>query len=216
MEGQHSDHHNANSFAQNELDQSTSTTTLVRGNTPQKPLRPVVQHYLKALIKITRQETKAAHHLGTLKKALEDERNPKGLTPSIKHNISKAPPHLVIQWNSILHETGEKLTKVLVDYWNDQKLVQGLEFKRPAPENLLVKIQDPDMPNDDEEPKTPVLEISDKDIISILEECEAQTMALTQQVRTGGAGQQYITKQVVQQKKMLSKSSNFPQLHNLW
>ena len=65
---------------------------------------------------------------GILKKALEDERPPKGLTPNIKH-ISKAPPHLVIQWNSILHETEEKLTKVLVDYWNDQKLAQGLEFE---------------------------------------------------------------------------------------
>ena len=130
MEGQQSDYHNANSFAQNELDQSTSTSTLVRGNTPWKPLKPVVQHYLKALIKVTRQETKAVHHLETLKKALENRRPPKGLTPSIKHNISKAPPHLVIQWYSILHETGEKLTKVLVDYWNDQKLAQGLEFEQ--------------------------------------------------------------------------------------
>ena len=85
-----------------------------------------MQHYLKALIKITRQETKAAHHL---EKALEDKRPPKGLTPSIKHNISKASLHLVIQWNSILHETGEKLTKALVDYWNYQKVAQGLEFE---------------------------------------------------------------------------------------
>ena len=44
-------------------------------------------------------------------------------------STSKAPPHLVIQWNMILHETGVKLTKVLVDYWNDQKLAQGLEFE---------------------------------------------------------------------------------------
>ena len=61
MEEQHSDYHNANSFTQNELDQSTSTNTLVRGNIPQKPLKPVVEHYLKALIKITRQETKAGN-----------------------------------------------------------------------------------------------------------------------------------------------------------
>ena len=72
MEEQHNDYHDANSFAQNELDQSTSTNTLVRGNTPQKPLKLVVQHYLKALIKITRQETKAAHHLEILNKAIED------------------------------------------------------------------------------------------------------------------------------------------------
>ena len=73
MEEQQSDYHNTNSFAQNELDQSTSTSTLVRGNTPQKPLKPVVQHYLKVLIKITRQETKAAHHLEILKKTIEDK-----------------------------------------------------------------------------------------------------------------------------------------------
>ena len=73
MEEQQSDYHDANSFAQNELDQSTSTNTLVGGNTPWKPLKPVVQHYLKALIKITRQETKAAHHLEILNRAIEDE-----------------------------------------------------------------------------------------------------------------------------------------------
>ena len=73
MEEQNSDYHDANSFAQNKLDQSTSTNTLVRGNIPQKQLKPVVQHYLKALIKITRQETKAAHHLEILNKAIEDE-----------------------------------------------------------------------------------------------------------------------------------------------
>ena len=65
----------------------------------------------------------------TLKKALEDERPPKGLTPSIKCNILKEPPHLVIKWYLILHETAEKLTKVLVHYWNDQKLTQGLQFE---------------------------------------------------------------------------------------
>ena len=73
MEEQQSDYHDANSFAQNELDQSTNTNTLVRGNTPWKPLKPVVQHYLKALIKITRQETKAAHHLEILNRAIEDK-----------------------------------------------------------------------------------------------------------------------------------------------
>ena len=71
---------------------------------------------------------KSCSSLGNLKE-IEDKRPPKGLTPNIKHNISKAPPHLVIQWNTIIHETGVKLTKVLVDYWNDQKLAQGLEFE---------------------------------------------------------------------------------------
>ena len=123
MEDQHSDYHDTNSFTQNELDQLTSTNTLVRGNIPQKPLKPVVQHYLKALKTITRQD------LEILNRAIKDERPSKGLTPSIKHNISKAPPHLVIQWNMILHDTGVKLIKVLVDYWNDQTLAQGLEFE---------------------------------------------------------------------------------------
>ena len=65
----------------------------------------------------------------TLKKALEDQQPPKGLTPNIKHNISKAPADLVIEWNSILHETGEKLTKVLINYWQDQQTIQQLEFE---------------------------------------------------------------------------------------
>ena len=37
---------------------------------------------------------------------------------------------LVIEWNSILHETGEKLTKVLINYWQDQQTIQQLEFER--------------------------------------------------------------------------------------
>ena len=73
MEEQQSDYHDANSLAQNKLDQSTSTITLVRVNTSRKSLRSVVQHNFKALIKITKQETKAAHHLEILKRTLEDE-----------------------------------------------------------------------------------------------------------------------------------------------
>ena len=130
MEEPESDYHNANSFPLNDLDQTTSTTYLSPEKKQRTPLKPVVQHYLKALIKITGLETKATHHLETLKKALEDQRPPKGLTPNIKHNISKAPADLVIEWNSILHETGEKLTKVLINYWQDQQTIQQLEFER--------------------------------------------------------------------------------------
>ena len=129
MEEPKSDYHDANSFPLNDLDQTTSTTYLSQEKKQRTPLKPVVQHYLKALIKITRLETKATHHLETLKKALEDQRPPKGLTPNIKHNISKAPADLVIEWNSILHETGEKLTKVLINYWQDQQTIQQLEFE---------------------------------------------------------------------------------------
>ena len=130
MEEPKSDYHDANSFPLNDLDQTTSTTYLSPEKKQRTPLKPVVQHYLKALIKITRLETKATHHLETLKKALEYQRPPKGLTPTIKHNISKAPADLVIEWNSILHETGEKLTKVLINYWQDQQTIQQLEFER--------------------------------------------------------------------------------------
>ena len=71
----------------------------------------------------------------------------------------------------------------------------------PAPNKLIVQIPDPDVAVN-EESKMPVLEISDNDIVSILGECQAQAMALTQQVSTGVNGQQlYFTKQVVQQKK---------------
>ena len=50
------------------------------------PLKPVVQHYLKALIKITRLETKATHHLETLKKAQEKkQRTP--LKPVVQHYL---------------------------------------------------------------------------------------------------------------------------------
>ena len=129
MEEQKTDYHNTNSFPLNELDQTMSTTNLAQEKRQRTPLKPVVQHYLKALIKITRLETKATHHLETLNKALEDERPPKGLTPNIKHNISKAPADLVIEWNRIPHETGERLTKVLIDYWQDQQTVQQLESK---------------------------------------------------------------------------------------
>ena len=129
IEEPRTDYHDANSFPLNELDQTTSTTNLSQEKKQRTPLKPVVQHYLKVLIKITRLETKATHHLEILKKAQEDQRPPKGLTPNIKHNISKAPSDLVIEWNSILHETGEKLTKVLINYWQDQQTIQQLESK---------------------------------------------------------------------------------------
>ena len=89
MEELKSDYHNTNSFALNDLDQTTSTTNLSQEKKQRTPLKPVVQHYLKALIKITQLETKATHHLETPKKALEDQRPPKGLTPNIKHTSLK-------------------------------------------------------------------------------------------------------------------------------
>ena len=96
MEEPKSDYHDANSFPLNDLDQTTSTTHLSQEKKQRTPLKPVVQHYLKALIKITRLETKATHHLETLKKALEDQRPPKGLTPNIKHTSLKLQQTLLL------------------------------------------------------------------------------------------------------------------------
>ena len=74
MEEQKSDYHDANSFPLNELDQTTSTTNLSQEKRQRTPLRPVVQHYLKALIKITRLETKATHLMVAHKKLKNDGR----------------------------------------------------------------------------------------------------------------------------------------------
>ena len=63
MAEEHSDYHDVNSFTLKDLDQSTSTNTLAIQHNTKRPLKPVVQSYLKVFIKITRQETKAAHHL---------------------------------------------------------------------------------------------------------------------------------------------------------
>ena len=68
MEELKSDYHNANSFPLNDLDQTTSTTHLSQEKKQRTPLKPVVQHYLKALIKITRFETKATQN-GSNKKS---------------------------------------------------------------------------------------------------------------------------------------------------
>ena len=73
MEKLKSDYHDANSFPPNDLDQTTSTTNLSQETKQRIPLKPVVQHYLKALIKITRLETKATN--GSNKKT-EKQRNP--------------------------------------------------------------------------------------------------------------------------------------------
>ena len=68
MEELKSDYHNANSFPLNDLDQTTSTTNLSQEKKQRTPIKPVVQHYLKALIKITQLETKVTHHYGSNKK----------------------------------------------------------------------------------------------------------------------------------------------------
>ena len=50
MEEEKIDYHDANSFPLNELDQTTSTTNLTHEKKQRIPLKPVVKHYLKALI----------------------------------------------------------------------------------------------------------------------------------------------------------------------
>ena len=73
MEELKSDYHNANSYPLNDLDQTTSTTHLSQEKKQRTPLKPVVQHYLKALIKITRLETKSYSSFGV---ATKKQRNP--------------------------------------------------------------------------------------------------------------------------------------------
>ena len=114
------DYTQASPFAQNDLDESTSTTDL-ETNRNTKPFKPVEQAYLKAFIKITRQRTKANHHHIVLNEALATEQPPRGLTPNIRHNIPKLPADLIIKWNQTLFQTANKLTEILDNYWINQK-----------------------------------------------------------------------------------------------
>ena len=61
------------------------------------------------------------------------------------------------------------------------------------PDNLIVALPTGDE-TEENEPPTPTLEISDRDIVKFLENCEKETMALTQQV---GRGASVISKQVI-------------------
>ena len=67
--------------------------------------------------------------LNKIKEGVQEEQKARRPTSNrIIKQASKAD--LVIEWNSILHETGEKLTKVLINYWQDQQTIQQLEFER--------------------------------------------------------------------------------------
>ena len=116
----------ANSFAQDPLDETTSTSDLT---TPiaKRPFKPIEQVYLKAFIKLTHQKSKAQHHHRTLEEALRLERLPRGLTPNIKHNIPKAPTSLIIKWNQSLFRTAKELTEILSTYWSEQ--IQEIDFE---------------------------------------------------------------------------------------
>ena len=64
---------------------------------------------------------------------------------------------------------------------------------------MIIAIPDENQPLPSS-PKTPTLDLSENDIMKILEDCESDTMALTQQVGVSSAGQSYLTKEVVQKK----------------
>ena len=121
---------NARSNLTEERDTGTSTTDLTGNQANKKPLKPIVQAYLKALIKITRQIERSSHHKSLLTEALKLERPPRGLTPTIKHNIARAPTDLIINWNKALHETGITLTTILVEYWTGQLETLHIEFEK--------------------------------------------------------------------------------------
>ena len=80
-----------------------------------------------------------------------------------------------------------------------QKLPAIMSPDKPnvtAKDNLIVAL--PNSESEDNKPRTPTLEISDTDIVKILEKCESNSMALTQQVNSGQS--LYVSKQLVQQK----------------
>ena len=117
----------AHEYSMKETDETTSTTDLEK-KSEVKAFNKTTQSYLKAFIKLTRQQVKATHHLTVLRKTIKEHRPPRGLTPSIKHNIPKAPPSLIVQWNLALQETGEKLTNILIEYWENQ--VQEVSYEQ--------------------------------------------------------------------------------------
>ena len=88
MEELKRDYHDANSFPLNDLDQTTSTTNLSQEKKQRTPLKPVVQHYLKALIKITRLETKATHNGSNKKITKYKSLELFGTTPTKTANIN--------------------------------------------------------------------------------------------------------------------------------
>ena len=67
---------------------------------------------------------------------------------------------------------------------------------------------------EESEPTTPTLEISDTDIVQILEKCEQENLQLTQQVGGNTASGSYVSKQLVQQTQINSPKS-LQQLHNI-
>ena len=123
---QKSTYQQANSFAQDPLDETTSTSDLT-APIEKRPFKPIEQVYLKAFIKLTHQKAKAQHHHRTLEEALRLERPPRGLTPNIKHNIPKAPTSLIIKWNQSLLRTAKDLTEILSTFWSEQ--VQDIDFE---------------------------------------------------------------------------------------
>ena len=77
---QPSTYQQANSFTQDPLDETTSTSDLT-APIVKRPFKAIEQVYLKAFIKLTCQKSKAQHHHRTLEEALRLERPPRGLTP---------------------------------------------------------------------------------------------------------------------------------------
>ena len=70
MEEPKSDYHDTNSFPLNDLDQTTSTTYLSPEKKQRTPLKPVVQCYLKALIKNNQIRNKSYSSFGNPKESI--------------------------------------------------------------------------------------------------------------------------------------------------
>jgi hypothetical protein len=69
------------------------------------------------LIRLTRQEQKALHHIEILSEAIANNRPPRGLVPRITPRLPDTTGTFTLSWETILHNTGLELTRKLEEYW---------------------------------------------------------------------------------------------------
>ena len=79
-----------------------------------------IQAHIKALVKLTRQQTKAQHHIEILTIAIDKEHPPKGLVPRVTLKIPNITAQFLINWEEELHRCSIKLTKQLLRYWQER------------------------------------------------------------------------------------------------
>jgi hypothetical protein len=95
-----------------------------------QPFDSRTQAHLKVLIKLTRQNVKANHHIEILAKCVEEKRPPKGLVPRINPRLPITTSSFILDWEETLHLTGLKLTQKLLDYWTERSMQLQIELKQ--------------------------------------------------------------------------------------